>query len=72
MIPNFLHDIKSCDEQLIRKKYNIIVNDDGTVYDQKQKLLFQSCIEWINYTLDRYSKSAKIIKDEKLECPLDA
>lgn len=57
MIPDFLQEIKNCDTATIRRKYNITLNDDGTVYDEKMKTLFQNCIEWINYTLDRYSKS---------------
>lgn len=71
MLPNFLHDIKSCDERLIRNKYNIVVNDDGTVYDRTNKLLFQSCIEWINFTLDSYARYGKL-PENKTECPLDA
>lgn len=43
-----LHDIKNLNKIDLSKKYKIQINQDGTVFDYKHKILFISLMHWGN------------------------
>lgn len=62
MIPNFLKEIKTCEDSELYKKYKIRINSDGTVYDAKTKTLYNNLIQWVDGKLDFFHKVDRITK----------
>lgn len=49
MFPDLLSQIKNADTSQLCRKYNIIVNADGTAYDKCNKKLFNTLMEWVEF-----------------------
>lgn len=49
MFPDLLAQIKNSDASQLCKKYNIIVNADGTAYDKCNKKTFNTLVEWVEF-----------------------
>lgn len=48
MIADVLRDIKESSNTDLYKKYNIIINSDGTVYNKKTGHYYQNLVSWLN------------------------
>lgn len=61
MQKTLLHELKNYSEHQFYIKYKILVNKNGTVYDQKNKRTFQSLLQWANNRLDNSQNYDSIV-----------
>lgn len=48
MQKSILSQLKFFTDKQLYGRYKILVNSDGTVYDNKNKRIYQSLVEWAN------------------------
>jgi hypothetical protein len=60
MQKTILFELKNYSEHQLYVKYKILVNKNGTVYDQRHGNTFRSLLEWADSRLDKYTKHAII------------